>query len=408
MAGALLPELISAEMWAPAPTFDGSASTAAGALLGVVSQINAILDGQQTNTSVLRAAWASPTGERAVSANTPYQVWLTDMASQISAAAHQIYTAGADFAAARMATPHPGEFVANWTEFFILLATNFLGLNTLKIVENRAQYAQLVARTMTAYHTYGSESAATVQTLPALPSPPVSATPDPSIGAQPGARPPMGPAMQGMDAVWSAGSAAAQPVATLAQLSAQPSNALMASGGELASGPSAMTSGLGALPSMASAPMTSGLGSPTAGSPSAGAESGGVLGASAGAATVAAALSGGGAGLSGLSGAAPAPMRGPVSWASRTDAANPTPNTEQVMVSRIAEARAASAAPATSAGMGAPGAMMPPARQESASMRQRGVNDTLAPAGVVYLPPRDMPVVTGAAGAQVVAGEEDQ
>jgi hypothetical protein len=74
------------------------------------------------------------------------------------------------------------------------------------------------------------------------------------------------------------------------------------------------------------------------------------------------------------------------------------------VVSRVAEARAASATPATSAGMGAPGAMAP---QASASARERERDGTLAAPAVLYRPPRDLAVVTGVAGAQFVAGEED-
>jgi hypothetical protein len=98
-----------------------------------------------------------------------------------------------------------------------------------------------------------------------------------------------------------------------------------------------------------------------------------------------------------------APIRGPVSWASTAEA-NPTTDPDEAVVSRIAEARAASATPATSAGMGAPGAMVPPGQQ--ASERERERDDKLAAAAVLYRPPTDMPVVTGAAGAQFVAGEE--
>jgi hypothetical protein len=50
--------------------------------------------------------------------------------------------------------------------------------------------------------------------------------------------------------------------------------------------------------------------------------------------------------------------------------------------------------------------MAPPAQQGSSSQRERERNGTLA-AAVLYRPPGNMPVVTGAAGAQFVAGEED-
>jgi PPE-repeat protein len=391
--------------------------SAAAALMNVAGQISAILGGQQANAGVLLTAWASPTGEKAVSANSPYGAWLADAQTQIETAAILIQAAGTAFESAKAMTPTPPQFAENNAEFAVLVATNILGQNWPFIIANRMEYAAYTTQAVTAYSMYTTESADFMGALQPLPAPPVSAIPssvDPSIFAGLAGQQPFGQVMQGMAALPSVGSAAAQPVSALSQLVSQPSNAVAASAGQLAEAPSSMTPGLGALPSMASAPMTSGLGAPTAGSgglAGTGADSGGWFGGMpAAGGTVAAALSGGGAGVSGLGGAAAlAPMRGPVSWASTANAANPTAgqDADEVVVSRVAEARAASAMPATSTGMGAPGAMAPPAQQASASARERGRDGTLAAPVVLYRPPRNMPVVTGAAGAQFVAGEED-
>jgi PPE-repeat protein len=406
-------ETISTWLWGGPP--DGAASfySAATALNGVVTQISNILGGQQANNGVLLTAWASPTGEKAVSANSPYGAWLSEAAAQIETAATQIQAAGAAFDFAKGMTPTPAQFAANNVQFAVLMATNILGQNWPAIIANRVEYATYTMQAVTAYSFYSTESTGTVGALQPLAAPPVSATPgalSPSISAGLAGQQPFGQATPGTAALPSVGSAVApavsaglQPLSATSSLLSQPAEALATSGGELAQAPSAMTSGLGGLPSA----MSSGLGSPAAASGSAGADPAGWYGAPGAGGTVAAALSGGAAGLSGLGGAV-APMRGPVSWAStdNADAANPTQEADEVAVSRIAEARGASATPATSAGMGAPGAMMPPG-QASGSERERERDDTLASAAVLYRPPRNMPVVTGAAGAQFVAGEED-
>lgn len=412
MAGGLIPEQISAEMWAPPPTFDAAAMAAAARLMGVVGQINGILDGQQANAGVLLAAWASPTGERAVGANMPYQTWLTDMAHQITHAAEQITAAGADFSAARTATPHPVAFAANHTEFVHLMHQVWNPFVWPAILRNRIEYVSYCVETWTAYGTYGLATATTVQSIPSLPVPPIAATPNLSIGA--GLAAPIGQAMQGVGALQSADAAlrsvssgAAQPASALSQMLSSSGDTLTSPGDELA-----QASSLGALPSMASMP-TSGLSSAAAGPGglgSAEAGSGSLLAMPAAGGTVTAALRGGGAGLSGLGAAVTRrPLSAPRSWASTANAANPTPKADQVAVSRLA--RAASAPPATAGAMGAPGAMAPAARQASssasASERERGLNDVLTTAAVLYRPPADMPVVTGAAGAQFVAGEEN-
>lgn len=409
----LTPEAISAQLWGgPGAT---SFHASAAALTEMATKLAAIMDGQQATAGVLSTAWASPTGESAIAANAPYQAWMTQAAAQMGVAATQISMAGLAFDAAQALTPTPGEFAQNNVEYAWLTATNLLGQNWPFIFVNRLQYAEYSIRAWTAMGFYTAESAGTVGTIQPLAPPPFSATlapSNPSIAAGLAgsqsiraltaggptpmipAAPPVGAALQPVGALTSVLS---QP----GNLLSQPANALMSSGGELAQAPSAMTSGL------------AGLGSQTAGAGGtggAGADGGSWIGAtSAAGGTVAASLSGGGAGLSGIGGAVPAAMRGPVSWSSTTNAANPTPNPDGdgVVVSRVAEARAASAAPATSAGMGAPGATMPPAQQASGPVRERERDGTLAATAVLYRPPTEMPVVTGAAGARFVAGEED-
>lgn len=407
-------ETISAWMWSG----PGSASlyTSATQLTNVVVQIWNILDGQQANAGAVLTAWASPTGDTAVAANSPYQTWLADAAGQIETAAVQIQSAATAFEGAQKATPHPAQFAAIDSFIATWAPLSFIPPIGAAVAAALLEHFYMTLQAQQAYAFWTAESAATVGALEPLPTPPATAVPamlTPFISTGLVGQQPIAQVIQGvarstaaLPSVGSVGSAAAQPVSGVASLASQPTSALLSSGSELTQAPASMASSLGSVPSMASGPMSA-LGSPSTGSGSAGVDSLSWLGASAGGGTVAASLSGGGAGLSGLAGsAALAPVRGPVSWAST--AANPTPEAEEVTVSRIAEAKAASGTgmPATSGGMGAPGAMAPAARQTSESERERGLNNPLAAAAVLYRPPRNMPVVTGAAGAQFVTGRE--
>jgi PPE-repeat protein len=404
-------EIISGELWGGPP--DGASTFFATAiqLESVVGQIMQVLDGQQVNAGVMTTAWASPTGAKAVSSNAPYGAWLGQMAGHVTTAATQIRTAGMAFDTAKAMTRTPVEFAALDTACATLIATNILGINTPAIIANRVVWTLWTALAVTGMAHYTAASAP-VHALAELPVAPASSIPGASLtpsiseglaGTQPIAQAMQGAAGAGASALPSVGSAAVEPVSAVSQL-LSPSTALLSPSSALAEAPSAASG----LSSVASAPMSamSSVGSPGAGSGGAGAGSSNWLGAMGAGGTVAASLSGGGVGgLGGLGGVSGlAGIRPPGSWNSAVSAA---PEADQAMFSRISEARAASATPATSGGMGAPG-MAQGARQASAEREREGDGALAAAAAVLYRPPKDMPVVTGAAGAQFVAGEGGQ
>ena len=72
-------ETISHQFWSGLGT--GSFDTAAIALTDMATQLSSIMDGQQANAGALLTAWASPTGEKAIAANSPYGTWLTEAAA---------------------------------------------------------------------------------------------------------------------------------------------------------------------------------------------------------------------------------------------------------------------------------------------------------------------------------------
>jgi hypothetical protein len=417
----IIGEMISGQYWTNVAGSSSLHATAAN-LTSTSTQLKGILSGHQVNSGVMQFAWQGPTGQLANTADTPQQLWLAASSAQLDGAATAVQGLATAFDAAQMATPHPAAFAQNdyWYPIWYGVFIASLGIISQPLVANNAEHAAYTTAAVTADAGYKSTSMGILAALQplALTPPPLSGTPGaPSISPWTAVQP-LGPVLQGAAALGAtpagaalpALSAAAQPLSAAAQplgaatsLLSQPSNALASSGGQLASTAAPMTSGLGGAPSSAMTP----VGSQGAGSGGPGTNDGSWYGATATGGTVAAALSsGGGVGLGGLggAGAAMAPLRGPVSWASAT------PEADQPVVSQFAQTRAALAASPTSANMGAPGTMMPPAARQGqeSSSRDKALDNVLATAAVLYRPPKDMPVVTGAAGMHYLAGEEDQ
>jgi len=108
-------------------------------------------------------AWEGPSTEQYVAAHGPYLNWLADNAqvSAATAAAHEITAAA--YAGALAAMPPVAEIAANQAVHTALLATNFLGINTIPIAVTEADYLRMwvqAAETMTVYQSV-SETALT-------------------------------------------------------------------------------------------------------------------------------------------------------------------------------------------------------------------------------------------------------
>jgi hypothetical protein len=405
----------------------GSSShfTAAAQLNALSTQLLNIMTQQHTNGVQLDAAWQGPAGQSAVLANEPYGAWLQTAAAHVATTAGHITNAATAFHYAQsMAEPPAYWELLDWTCWMLMVLNPlFLGTLTPLILQNRAHWGAATVLAVGGYSVYTADSVP-LQTHPPLPVAPMSASPTASApGVSTGT--PSSSATTAVGAASPLGSAATSLPTSLggavSQLLSQPSSMLSQPGSamsELTSAPSSLSSvgSMAGLPaSMASAPMSQmgQLGSPTAGSTTSGTMAGdaanwyGAAGLGAGG-PVAATLSSGGASVGGMGGVgstAALAMRGPGSWSSTANVAS-TQNANDVVLSRIAEARTAATTPATSAGMGSPG-MVPPARRDSAT-QEEALDRALETAAALYRgPPTTVPVVTGAAGAYFPAGEED-
>ena len=114
-----------------------------------------------------------------------YVEWLSATAAQAEETAAQARAAAAGYEAAFAMTVPPPEIAANRSLLAVLVATNFLGMNTPAIAATEAQYAEMWAQDAVAMYGYaGSSAAATV--LSPFTSPDQNT--DPGGNGQPGCR----------------------------------------------------------------------------------------------------------------------------------------------------------------------------------------------------------------------------
>ena len=144
------PMLAAAQTWG---SLADELYTAASAYQSVVSELSS-------------GTWSGPSSVAMGAAGASYVGWLSATAAQAEETAAQARAAAAGYEAAFAMTVPPPEIAANRSLLAVLVATNFLGINTPAIAATEAQYAEMWAQDAVAMYGYAGSSAAATALTP--------------------------------------------------------------------------------------------------------------------------------------------------------------------------------------------------------------------------------------------------
>ena len=144
------PMLAAAQAWG---SLADELYTAASAYQSVVSELTS-------------GSWSGPSSTSMTAAAGSYVEWLSASATQAEETASQARAAAAGYEAAFAMTVPPPEIAANRSLLAVLVATNFLGMNTPAIAATEAQYAEMWAQDAVAMYGYAGSSAAATALTP--------------------------------------------------------------------------------------------------------------------------------------------------------------------------------------------------------------------------------------------------
>jgi PPE-repeat protein len=167
---ALPPEINSARIYAGpgvAPLMEASV-----AWQGIATQLSWTASAIAAEISALESVWSGPSSSTMATTMTSYATWLTRTAGLASDTAARSAMAAAAFEAAWAATVPPPEVAANRALHSVLVATNFLGINTPAIMATEAQYMEMWAQDAAAMFGYQAEAQAATTLEPFTPPTP--------------------------------------------------------------------------------------------------------------------------------------------------------------------------------------------------------------------------------------------
>ena len=179
--GALPPEVNSGRMYAgpgPGPMLAAAAGWGelAAELYSAAASYSSVISG------LTDGSWRGPASVSMAGAAATYVAWMNAAATQAQQAATQAEAAASAFETAFAATVPPPVIAANRTQLAMLVATNFLGINTAAIMATETQYAEMWAQDAGAMYGYAGSSAAAA-TLTPFTAPPQNTNPA-GLGAQ--------------------------------------------------------------------------------------------------------------------------------------------------------------------------------------------------------------------------------
>jgi PPE-repeat protein len=162
------PEINSGRMYTGPGS--GPMMAAAQAWGSMADELYTAASGYQSVLSELTSgSWSGPSSMAMAAAAGSYVEWLSATAAQAEETAAQARVAAAGYEAAFAMTVPPPEIAANRSLLAMLVATNFLGMNTPAIAATEAQYAEMWAQDAAAMYGYAGSSAAATALSPFTP-----------------------------------------------------------------------------------------------------------------------------------------------------------------------------------------------------------------------------------------------
>ena len=171
--GAMPPEINSGLMYGgPGPA---SMLAAAMAWEGLAAELRSAATGYGTVIlDLTETGWQGPSSAAMAAAAAPYVAWMHATAAQAEQAGMQATAAAVAHEAAFAATVPPPLIAANRSLLMMLVATNFLGINTAAIAATEAQYGEMWAQDAAAMYAYAGSSAAAAMLAPMAVAPPTT------------------------------------------------------------------------------------------------------------------------------------------------------------------------------------------------------------------------------------------
>ncbi len=172
--GTLPPEISSALIHSGPGA--GSLIEAAAAWERLGTELEESLPNYSSVLSSMTETWQGPSSAAMSQAVEPYLVWLRTTAQQCERVGSSMQAVAAAFELACRTVVFPVQVATNRTRLAQLIATNWLGTNSVAIAETDAQYEAMWVNNAAAMYRYAATSAQATR-LPQFASPPAIANP---------------------------------------------------------------------------------------------------------------------------------------------------------------------------------------------------------------------------------------